>query len=184
MSGPDEDSRLTTLFERHYDEVLAYCTRRIGRTEADDAVAEVFSVAWRRIDDIDWDTARPWLYGIARGVLANRWRALRRWRGLTSKASGLAPTGCDTPEVQVIRREQDREVIEALRSLKESDQEVLMLAAWEDLTAPEIAAALGISTSAADQRLRRAKVRLAKVLTPAPGGSSVSPRAAGEEGAR
>ena len=42
-----------------------------------------------------------------------------------------------------------------------------MLAAWEELTGPEIARALDISVAAADQRLHRAKRRFAKMLTPA-----------------
>ena len=48
------DSRFSALFERHYDEVLRYCIRRIDRTGAEDAASEVFVVAWRRIDDLDW----------------------------------------------------------------------------------------------------------------------------------
>ena len=55
------ERRFTMLYEQHYDEVLAYCTRRTGRAEADDATADVFAVAWRRIDEIEWTTVRPWL---------------------------------------------------------------------------------------------------------------------------
>ncbi len=80
--------------------------------------------------------------------------------------SGFAPRSVDSPDVFVIRREEDLAVTNALRRLKPSDQEVLMLAAWEELTAPEIAAALDISTSAAEQRLHRAKKRLEKIVQP------------------
>jgi RNA polymerase sigma-70 factor (ECF subfamily) len=71
-------TRLTALFEKHHAEILAYCVRRIGRTEGEDAAAEVFAVASRRVDEIDWKTVRPWLFGVARGVLANRWRSQHR----------------------------------------------------------------------------------------------------------
>lgn len=87
----DTDASFTSMFERHYHEVLAYCARRGGRSEADDATAEVFAVAWRRIDEIDWETVRPWLYGIARGVMANRWRSLKRQGRLTAKMASMAP---------------------------------------------------------------------------------------------
>ena len=43
-------------------------------------------------------------------------------------------------------------MVAVFRLLNTPDQEVLMLAAWEELTAPEIAVALSISTSAAEQR--------------------------------
>lgn len=59
MSTTESDRRFTALFERHHHEVLAYCTRRIPRTEADDATAEVLAVAWRRIAEVDWETVGP-----------------------------------------------------------------------------------------------------------------------------
>jgi RNA polymerase sigma-70 factor (ECF subfamily) len=163
--------------------VLAYCTRRIGRSEADDATADVFAVAWRRIDQIEWSTVRPWLYGIARGVLANRWRTGRRQKRLFQRVSGLAPLREELPDLQVVRRAQDDQVAAAIGQLKPADQEILLLAAWEELTAPEIATSLGVSVSAAEQRLHRAKRRLAKVLEPTTI-SDMSPRVAEEEGGR
>ncbi len=183
MTTESAEAMLGKLYECHHDEVLAYCTRRIGRTDADDATADVFVVAWRRIDEIDWDTAQAWLYGIARGVLANRWRAARRRARLVDRVSGLAPGRRDLPDDKVMRRAEDQEVVGAIRQLRVADREVLMLAAWEELTAPEIAAALDISVSAAEQRLHRAKKRLAKVLGPAPQ-TEESPRAAGNGGGR
>ena len=56
MKAEGTDARLTMLYESHHDEVLAYCTRRAGRTEADEATADVFAVAWclcRHRVDID-----------------------------------------------------------------------------------------------------------------------------------
>jgi RNA polymerase sigma-70 factor (ECF subfamily) len=52
MASGDIDARFTSMFERYYNEVLAYCARRGERSEAEDATAEVFAVAWRRIDEI------------------------------------------------------------------------------------------------------------------------------------
>ncbi len=174
-------TRFTRLYEEYYDDVLAYCSRRIGPTEADDATADVFAVAWRRIDDIEWPTVRPWLYGVARGVLANRLRSSGRRRRLLDRISGMAPVFEELPEVQVVRRAQDEAIIAAVQSLKPTDQEVLLLAAWEELKAPEIAQALGISTSAAEQRLHRAKRRLAAAL-PSHQASTNQPLRSGDGG--
>jgi RNA polymerase sigma factor (sigma-70 family) len=164
MESPEADKRFTCLFERHYPDVHAYCTRRIGYSEADDVAADVFATAWRRIDDIDWETAGPWLFGIARRLLANRWRSVRRRSRLAGRIAGMAPALPDTPELYVVHRDADGDVFKALKALRQVDREVLMLAAWEELTAPQIAEVLAISTSAAEQRLHRAKVRFAKNL--------------------
>ena len=182
MASSDIDARFTSMFERHYNEVLAYCARRGVRSEAEDATAEVFAVAWRRIDEIDWETVRPWLYGIARGVMNNRWRSLKRHSRLTNKIASLAPLSHDNPDVVVVRRAQDAEVVGVLQLLKASDQEVLMLAAWEELTVREIAVAIGISTSAAEQRLHRARRRFAKKMERKRPQPDSHPRAAGQGG--
>jgi RNA polymerase sigma-70 factor (ECF subfamily) len=176
------DARFSALFLSHYDDVLGFCIRRTDRADADEIASEVFTVAWRRIDDLDWETARPWLFGIARGVLANQYRsALRRGR-LTEKISPLPAGSPDLPEVVVIRREQDQEVIDVLASLRESDAAILMLSVWEELTAPEIAIVLSISTSAAEQRLHRAKQRFTRALEQVP--PQIFSRAAKEGGER
>ena len=116
--------------------------------------------------------------------LENRWRTSRRQKRLFGRVSGLAPTPGELPEVQVVRRAQDDEVVAAVRRLKPADQEILLLAAWEELTAPEIATAVGISVSATEQRLHRAKQRLAKALQSTATAPNMSPRAAREGGGR
>jgi RNA polymerase sigma-70 factor (ECF subfamily) len=57
-----------------------------------------------------------------------------------------------------------------------------MLAAWEELTAPEIAVVLDISTSVAEQRLHRAKRRFAKKMERSGPPSDSHFRAAPHEG--
>ena len=103
MTENTADARFTRLYSEYYDEVLAYCTRRIGRREADDATADVFAIVWRRLDEVRWESARPWLYGIARRVLGNRWRSFRRRQRLLSRVNGLGQTGPDPPHTQVVR---------------------------------------------------------------------------------
>ena len=56
-----------------------YCSRRLGVQEANDAAAEVFLVAWRKIDQVPIGAdARMWLYGVARNVVRNASRSARR----------------------------------------------------------------------------------------------------------
>ena len=164
------DARFCSLFLSHYDDVLGYCVRRSTFSEAEDAVSEVFAIAWRRIDDLEWDTAAPWLFGIARGVLSNQRRSASRRLRLTRKVGSMGDGHVEAPDVAVIRREQDQQVVDVLEGLRETDSEILMLSTWEELSAPEIATALDISVSAAEQRLHRAKQRFASAL------ESISPK--------
>lgn len=158
------EEAFTTIYRDHHDLVLAYCARRVSAQEADDATSEVFAILWRRIDDVDPDRPLPWLYGVARRTLAHRWRSRTRWQRLLDRVDNSPKPIIDSPEELVLRREQDRIVTEAIARLRSADQEILRLVAWEGLTGPECAEALGCSVAAADQRLHRAKKRLARHL--------------------
>jgi RNA polymerase sigma-70 factor (ECF subfamily) len=65
------------------------------------------------------------------------------------------------PEEVVVRRAELDAVVEALARLKPRDRELLQLAAWEELPHADIAETLGCSVAAVDQRLHRAKGKLA-----------------------
>ncbi len=157
------------LYNEHFDEVHAFCARRVGRTDADDVSAEVFSVVWRRIDDVDVATQRAWVFGIARRVVLNHWRSNARRSRMRERVRGAhRDEPADLPEAVVVRRAEDDEVLAALARLRDTDREILQLSAWDGLSGPEIAVVLGLSTTAAQQRLHRAKRRLARHLAPEP----------------
>jgi len=157
------------LYDEHYDEVHAFCARRVGVDDADDAAAEVFAVAWRRIDEVQSETARGWVFGVARKVVMNQWRAKSRRSRLVERVGGTAVRRSDGADIVVVRRSQDEAVLAVIEQLRPADREIIKLAAWEELSGPEIAQVLGISTQAAQQRLHRAKRRLAKRLSDVPG---------------
>jgi RNA polymerase sigma factor (sigma-70 family) len=147
-------------FERVFDEnlraVYAYVLRRAGPGEADDAVAEVFLVAWRRIDHVPFD-AKPWLLGVARRVLANQRRASARRASLHARTrSEAAAAPVERPDVPPVLR--------ALGAVSARDREILMLVAWDGLSVEEAATVIGCSRGAAKVRFHRAKRRLARAL--------------------
>jgi RNA polymerase sigma-70 factor (ECF subfamily) len=70
---------LEELFRLHAAEVLAYALRRTDAATAEDVVSEVFLIAGRKLDRVPALDPQPWLYGVARRVLANHRRgSLRR----------------------------------------------------------------------------------------------------------
>lgn len=161
----DDERRFRAIYEAHYAAVLAYTRRRTrDPDDVQDAVAETFTVAWRRSGELlDPDTALPWLYGVARRVLANQRRANRRRLDLTGRLRGQA-TGVVDTETQVLTGEERRTVLAALARLRESDQEILRLAVWEELSHRDIAAIVDCAESAVAVRLHRARNRLAREI--------------------
>ncbi len=166
MGGrPAASPEFREIYDRHVGSIRRYCYRRLPPSDVDDATADVFLVAWRRMNRMPaGDEGLLWLYGIARNVVRNQRRASRRLLRLRSRlAADTRPCGEDAA-VQVIRRMEDEEVLDALHSLRAADQEVLKLAAWEGLKPAAIGQVLGIEAHAASMRLQRARHRLANAL--------------------
>src|SRR5215218_1850862 len=91
------DERFEELFREHYGAVRGYALHRIPGDLAQDVVSETFLVAWRRLDDVPAD-ALPWLYGVARRVLANQRRSADRGSALERKiADAPAARGSHDP---------------------------------------------------------------------------------------
>ena len=153
------------IYDAHHEAVLAYCARRADRSDAWDAAAEVFAVAWRRADSIpSGDETLPWLLGVAYRVILNQRRSARRHLRLRDKAARAGVQPQAGPDAQLVRREEEQEVIEALLRLRPDDRELIQMTLWEELPRAQIASVLGISRQALDQRVSRAKRRLAKEL--------------------
>ncbi len=150
------------LYAEHYGAVYAYCVRRLGSDDAADATAEVFTVAWRRIWRVPSDAgALPWLYGVARNIVANHRRSRRRRERLEARLAGH-PTAAWT--------ELQGGLDGVLASLRDDDREILMLAAWEGLGSEDLGRALGCSAGTASVRLHRARNRLSASWDNAGGG--------------
>jgi RNA polymerase sigma-70 factor (ECF subfamily) len=153
------------LYRSHHREILAYCLRRLPPSDAEDAAAEVFAVAWRRIDKVpDGERAIAWLYGAAHRVLANQWRSRRRRHRLMRRLVGLATVPSITPEAQVVMRQEHEMLLTALDRLRWCDQDILRLAVWEKIPYRAIGEALGVGEAAVGQRVARARRRLAAEL--------------------
>jgi RNA polymerase sigma-70 factor, ECF subfamily len=152
----DDQQRCEELYRVHADRVHAYARRRSDDQTADEVVAEVFLIAWRRLDAIPLDPL-PWLLGVARKTLANQRRATSRAAALNARIEATIAT----PAGQTGG---DHAVLVALATLDPRDREVLLLIAWEGLRQEEVSTVLGISRPAVATRLHRARKRLAEAL--------------------
>jgi RNA polymerase sigma-70 factor (ECF subfamily) len=162
LSRPQAEAEFNRLYGEYGRDVLAYALARTPRSEdAADVVAETFLVAWRRAADVPaGPTARLWLFGVARRVLANQ----RRGEGRRTRLAERLQT--ELPAAVALQPEASARsaVMSALSRLGEEDREVLLLAGWEGLGSAQIAEVLGVSRVAARTRLHRARRRLRKEL--------------------
>jgi RNA polymerase sigma-70 factor, ECF subfamily len=186
---PDNDDqqrehRFRSLYTEHYRGVQAYAVRRVpSSADVADVVADVFTVAWRRLPEIPGPPAdRLWLYGVARRVVAGRHRSARRHHQLTVRLAashparqppGLAAAGAGagagpvTADPTAASPAAER-LAGALATLRHVDREALLLVLWEELSHAEAGQVLGCSANAVAIRVHRAKARLRAALT-APG---------------
>ncbi|MEV0722017.1 sigma-70 family RNA polymerase sigma factor [Micromonospora purpureochromogenes] len=159
--GPPEkrdEDWFTRVYAAEYGPVVKYGQRRLADLNAAAELAqEVFVIAWRRRREVP-DRSLPWLYGVARRLLANEWRARRAAPDvLTIADAGLlqkpGSSGADaTVGVADLQA--------ALATLADLDQEILRLVGWEELTVSEAAQVLGCTRTTAAVRLHRARRRL------------------------
>src|SRR4051794_19528442 len=88
-----DEQWFTALYAAHHPQVVRYGLRRLADPEAAvDLAQEVFTIAWRRRTEVS-DVALPWLYGTARRVLANQWRARRNGPAVVATDPHLLPDG-------------------------------------------------------------------------------------------
>lgn len=149
--------RFTAIYRANYHRLLGYALRRTSEDVAPDVVAEVFVVAWRRLDELpEGDATRLWLYGAARRVVANHERARRRRERLAERARLERPSEVEPGAAGAAAA--------AFARLGVEERELLALVAWEGLHAGEIAQVYGCSRNAARIRLYRARRRFTREL--------------------
>lgn len=154
-AGPEQ--RFQDAYDACATRVLAYALRHSDRESAHDVVADVFLVAWRRVDDLP-DEPLPWLLVVARHTLANRRRSTLRLSQLEQRLADVAGTPC-APAAEDVAVDRSA-LLHALAQLSELEREALLLVAWDGLSATDAASVAGCSRSAFDARLHRARARL------------------------
>lgn len=158
-----KDAHFAEVYERFFRHVYGYCLRRTSPDRVDDVVAETFLVTWRRIDDVpEGDAALPWLYSVAFRVLSTHFRGRSRQRKLADRLSNVGVAPVASTEDFILMSENSAQVLKAISRLKPTDQEILKLTVWEELSHAEIAEVLRISVGAVKQRALVARKNLTR----------------------
>jgi RNA polymerase sigma factor (sigma-70 family) len=172
MSHPDQasrEARFEDLYRSTATDLLAFLTRRASDPEeATDILAEVYLIAWRRLDSVPTDQgARLWLFGVARNLIMKDNQRERSHQALVHDITQeLARLGACRPETTDGRlAEKTRACLEKLPA---KQREVLLLNAWDGLKPREIAKMTGSTANLVRVRLHHARRALARELRPSP----------------
>ncbi|MDP3983653.1 MAG: sigma-70 family RNA polymerase sigma factor [Acidimicrobiia bacterium] len=159
------------FFRRHVGSVTIYAVRRCGNPEdVADLVADTFLIALQAAGRYlpETETALPWLFGIARRVLARQRRRSAGAVRLFLKASNahvLFTSSEDDEVASAIDASRQASALEAaLAQLSNGERDVLELVAYDGLSPSEVAMVLNLSPNAARLRLSRARRHLRQIL--------------------
>lgn len=159
------NEKFEELYERHASDLLGFLVYRTGdRALAEDILADTFERVIRAKRGFNPRRAseKTWLYSIA----LNRLRDLQRRAGAEARAlegskAELAADASD-PELGKVH---DRDLLSrALASLSTEEREAIALRFGGEMTAPEIAALLGVKLTTVEGRIYRGLGKLRDAL--------------------
>ena len=158
-------SALNTAVERFTPYVSAVILRplagRACREDVEELCADVFVALWTHAGQIDPDQGvRPWLAAVARNRAIDWLRRQRPAAPIPEDAPDPAPG----PEELAQRRDQSARLWAAVDALGEPDRTLFMRYYYEEDKLKTIAAELGLSQTAAKQRLFRGRKALRAAL--------------------
>jgi RNA polymerase sigma-70 factor, ECF subfamily len=155
------------IYDRHADAAFSLAHRICAqRALAEDVVQEAFLSLWRTRSRYDRNrgSVRTWVLGIVhnRAIDALRRRAVRD-RGIVDEGLPERVAAPERTDLDVARREEAREIRDALADLPQEQSRVIELAYFGGMTHVQIASMLGtpVGTVKGRMRLGLAKMRMA-----------------------
>jgi RNA polymerase sigma factor (sigma-70 family) len=164
-----DPARFAVVFDRHYEQIWSYLSRRAGRAVADELASETFvrAFAARSGYDLAYSDARPWLYGIATNLLRRHARTEERRRRAYARAIERDEVSgeLDAVAARVDACAGARVVAGALSRLAATDRDTLLLFALTDLGYEGVALATGVPVGTVRSRLHRVRRHLRAALS-------------------
>jgi len=143
MARATRDERLLrTLYREHGGSLLRYVERLTGgdRHQAEDVVQETLLRAWRHADRLVAESARPWLFTVARNITIDRARARRSRIGDAPAEVIDAVAAPDELDSALL----SWQVADALRSLSRDHRYAIVELYYRGRSVAEAAAVLGV----------------------------------------
>jgi RNA polymerase sigma-70 factor, ECF subfamily len=162
--GDRDRAAFELLYDRYVRSIYGLALRRLrDRTDAEDAVQEVFTAVWRSAASYrpERGPAGGWLWTVARNAIVDRLR--RSGPAMESELPELVSAE-HSPDERAEASYTSWRVHRALEDLQPHEREVIELAYWSELSQSEVATYLGLPLGTVKTRTRSALARLATVL--------------------
>lgn len=161
------EGRLRRAVDDHYLFVWR-SLRRLGvpENEADDVAQEVFLVFSRKLEAIESDTERGFLFRTATYTAMHAQRKYRRQRTLEESAAILEGDGEHPSVEEDAERQQTLALLDSLLARLSDDlRAVVILCDLEEMTMNQAAEMLSLPAGTVASRLRRARAELSAGMT-------------------
>lgn len=154
------------LVDEHKEAMFRLAYLMVGDAQdAQDIAQEALLRAYRNLHKVDIQRPlRPWLLKITANACRNHRRSVwRYWNALRHVAVSL-DSDQPSPEKQVIQEAEVKAVLEAIRRLKVSEQEIIYLRYFLEMSVETTAEILNIKEGTVKSRLHRALKQLESII--------------------
>ncbi len=158
---------ISDWFHDYSDDVYQFLIYRMGSTDVEDLVQEVFIRAIKGLDSFKGNAQpKTWLFSIARNVALDelRKRSRNKWKSYLTFDANQEPVTEETPDTLFQEIEENQKLYEAIQSLKSNYRDVIILRGIKDLTVTETSSILNWSENKVRSTYHRAKKALQKQL--------------------
>ncbi|MET7395534.1 sigma-70 family RNA polymerase sigma factor [Dactylosporangium sp. NPDC005572] len=161
LADLDREAALARLFDANHTPLLRLAVLLGAEGEAEDIVSEAFYELYRR-----WHRLRSHDAALSyvRAVVCNLVRMRVRRLQVARRHAEPAIESVGSAEAEVLLRDDQRALVEAIKQLPARQREALVLRYWLDLRESEIAAAMGISAGAVKSHTSRGMATLTRLL--------------------
>ena len=163
-----DPSRFAELYERNFDRVYAYVSRRLtDRSAVEDVTAEVFRQALANLGQFEWRGSPfvAWLVRIAANAVTDHWRRVSREQPML-EADGPESAPSDPASIDAVERR--ALLFRLVRSLPADQRRVIEMRFAQEKGVREIARELNRSEGAVKQLQFRAIQNLRTQLQKSP----------------
>jgi RNA polymerase sigma-70 factor (sigma-E family) len=163
LREPEREVAIARVFDQSHARMVRLAALLGAGSDAEDIVAEAFCQLYRRWPKLrSPDAAHAYVRGSVVNLVRMHLRHQQVVRRHTERA--LRPSDSVSAESQVLDREDQRAVVEALDQLAARQREAIVLRYWMDLNEAEVAAAMGISCGAVKTHTSRAMAALSRAV--------------------
>jgi RNA polymerase sigma-70 factor (ECF subfamily) len=174
---PVDEARLRRMLDEYFDFVWR-SLRRFGLSDdrAEDGAQQVFMIASRKLDMIQPESERSFLFGTAMRVASDVRRGAAYRREVAHADAGLDVADASCPDALLDQRRAREMLDRFLDAMDDELRTVFVLFEIEEMSTAEIAALVGIPHGTVASRLRRARedfeARVARVQRAPRGGGA------------